>query len=330
VNRPAALASALAIVAVPVVVVTSLVVTDGVRQGEERSAREQAAADPSTLTMLVVRADAGPLMAILGSSGSAPPGAIVIPSNLLITIPGQGDGTAEDAALLPGRSAATAMANLLGVWIPHFAVTDTAHLAGVVNRVGGIEVLGRTRTGAEVGAILDAPGAGRLLQWRDIVGGLLGAGATWEPTDLVGSDGAATAGVLSSAAGGSVEALPTIRATAGLKQPDREAVAALVSSAFGAPDRSLVPVVVLNGSGVPGVGEAVAERLVPAGFQVVVNANAASFDHEQTLVVAGTERSIPAAEHVAQLLGVGQVSVSGIPTGLGDVTIIVGSDFRTG
>ncbi len=328
--RPGAVAKVLVLVAVPMAGLSALFLTDGLRQGQDRTAQERRSAERSTLTMLVVRSDVGPLVAVIGSSGSTAPGAVVIPSNLLITIPGQGEGTTQDAAVMPGRSAATAMANLLGVWVPHYAVTDAAHLADVVDRVGGIEVLGQTRSGAEVAALLDSPGAGRLLQWREIVGGLLATGPTWKSADLLAADGAGTPAMLGSAAGASAETLPATRVTGGLKQPDREALAALVSSAFGRPELMPVPIVVLNGNGVPGIGETVAERLIPAGFQVVVNSNAASFDHDRTLVVAGTQAALPAAERVVALLGVGEVSVSGVPTGLGDVTIIVGKDFSTG
>jgi hypothetical protein len=289
----------------------------------------QPSADPAPgLTLLVVRAGAGPLLAVLGSESGTAPGAVVVPVNVVTTIPGQGDGTIAEAALLPGRQAATTVANLLGVWIPHYAVTDTARVAAVVDRAGGIEILGQQRTGSEVAAILDVPGAGRLLQWREVVDGLLSAGASWEAADLVESDGGSTPELMSSASGaGAAQLLPTKPASGRLKQPDQDAIAELVALAFGAPGDAPVPVIVLNGSGVPGIGEAVAERLIPGGFRVVVNGNASSFDHDQTLIVAGTEEELGSAERAAELLGVGSVSVSGIPSGLGDVTIVVGKDF---
>jgi hypothetical protein len=292
----------------------------------------QPSADPAPgLTLLVVRAGAGPLLVVVGSEQGGAPGAVVVPVNVITTIPGQGDGTIAEAALLPGRQAATTVANLLGVWIPHYAVTDTAHVAAVVDRVGGIDVLGQHRTGGEVTAILDEAGPGRLLQWREAVDGLLSAGASWEAADLLESDGGSTPGLLSAASGAdAAQVLPTKQATQGLKQPDRDAIVQLMALAFGAPGEPPVPVIVLNGSGVPGIGEAVAEQLIPGGFRVVVNGNASSFDHRETLVVAGTEEELGSAERVAELLGVGSVSVSGIPSGLGDVTIVVGKDFQTG
>lgn len=289
-----------------------------------------AAFAPSTLTLLDVRTDAGPLLAVVGSSGTPTSAAVLIPSNVLITIPGQGDGTTNEAALLPGREAATSIANLLGVWIPHYAVTNAAHLGRVVHRAGGIDVLGQTRSGGEVAEILSTQGGGRPLQWREVVDGLLAAGAMWHETDLLEFDDPSVPGLLTAAAGGSAQPLPTEQVTRGLKQPSQDAIVAMMVTAFGARDRTPIPVVVLNGSGVPGVGEPVAERLIPAGFRIIMNGNASSFDHEVTLIVAGTEEEQASAERVRDLLGVGEVSISGIRSGLGDVTIVVGKDFQTG
>lgn len=116
----------------------------------------------------------------------------------------------------------------------------------------------------------------------------------------------------------------------GLSRPDETGIAHLVAELFGEPDRLPTAVIVLNGTGAPGVGESVAAHLIPAGFRVVVSQNASSFDHADTLVVANTADLRPVAERVRRLLGVGSVSVAGVPSGLGDVTIVVGRDYRTG
>jgi len=89
-----------------------------------------------------------------------------------------------------------------------------------------------------------------------------------------------------------------------------------------------VPVVVLNGSGLPGVGELVAERLIPEGFRVVVSENAASFDHDVTAIVVADEADRPLAERVRDSLGVGEVQVGGPASGLADVTVVVGRDLQ--
>jgi hypothetical protein len=85
-------------------------------------------------------------------------------------------------------------------------------------------------------------------------------------------------------------------------------------------------VIVLNGNGVPGIGELVAEKILPGGFRVAVSENASSFDHAETLVVVGSAGDVDIAERVRDLLGVGSVSVS-VGSGIAPVTIVVGKDF---
>ncbi len=88
----------------------------------------------------------------------------------------------------------------------------------------------------------------------------------------------------------------------------------------------MVPVIVLNGSGVPGVGELVAEHIVPGGFRIVVSENASNFDHVETLVVVGSADDVALGDRVRDLLGTGGVSVS-VSSGIAPVTIVVGKDF---
>jgi NAD(P)-dependent dehydrogenase (short-subunit alcohol dehydrogenase family) len=87
-----------------------------------------------------------------------------------------------------------------------------------------------------------------------------------------------------------------------------------------------VPVIVLNGNGVPGIGEAVAEKLLPGGFRVAVSQNASDFDHSETLIVVGSPDDVALAERVRDLLGVGSVSVS-VGSGIAPVTVVIGKDF---
>jgi len=82
----------------------------------------------------------------------------------------------------------------------------------------------------------------------------------------------------------------------------------------------------LNGNGVPGIGEQVAERLIPGGFRVAVSQNASEFDHPETLIVVGSPDDVGLAERVRDLLGVGGVSVS-VGSGIAPVTVVVGEDF---
>jgi hypothetical protein len=286
---------------------------------------------PSKLLLLELRSEDAVMIALVGSSGTLPPAALTIPPNVVMTIPGQGDGTVKDVTLLHGSEATVAISNLVGAWIPHYAVTDPSHLAAVVDRAGGIQLFGSVTSGAEVAAALEEPGPARGLTWRETLIGLFQARSAWTPSDFVGSDDAAAgARLLTAARGAAMEALPTVNVTPGYLRPDYEAVAAFMRNRFGMAGQPPIRVLVLNGSGAPGVGESVAKRLIPEGYRVVVSENASSFDHGETLVVAASEEFREAAERVRKLLGVGALSVSAVPSGLGEVTILVGEDYTNG
>lgn len=219
---------------------------------------------------------------------------------------------------------------MVGLWVDHHAVTDLAHLSAFIDRAGGIEVGGVTRTGPETVASLQQ-GPGRQLAWQTAVGGLLATGATWEPSDYLDVDaGEKVSAILGAGERSVVEPLPTRVSAGGQEEPDYEQIGPVLTAVLGAPNRAIAPVIVLNGSGAPGVGEDVAKRIVPEGYRVVVSDNASTFDHEETLIVVGSEHDRQIAEHVRDLLGVGQVVVSGPPSGIAQVTIVVGKDFGTG
>lgn len=285
---------------------------------------------PPDLILLVVTSDAGPSIAVVGSDGARTAGAVSIPAGLPITIPGQGDGLVGDAATQPGSAGATAISNLLGAGVDHYAVLTLDQLVGVVDRAGGIENGGRTQTGEDVRSALSATGDARKLAWKDTLSGLLGSGVHWSPSDYTTTDDAAAVNaVLDDAGRVAVEDLPTRVSAGNLVEPDYDAIASMMRSIFGTRAVRIVPVTVLNGSGAPGVGELVAERIVPAGFRIVVSGNATSFDHDTTLIVVSSKADRPDAQRVADLLGVGEVAVSGPASGLAEVTVVVGKDFST-
>jgi hypothetical protein len=298
-----------------------------VRMARSEPPQPQGADRPSELALMVVEMDTGPLTAVLGSGGSAAPAAVVLPGPTAMTIPGQGEATVAEAALLPGRQAATAVANLLGVWIPHHVRFGQRELGTAIDRSGGVELRGTTLSGSEAVASLNASGKERDESWRATLEAVLGA-VTWEAVDLPGADQPSTvADLLNAAHGAGVEVLPGDEVGGGIVRVDPGRVRTLVTSVFGVPDREVLPVIVLNGSGEPGVGERVAEYLIPGGFRVVVSANASTFDHETTTIVVASEERRPLGERVRDWLGVGEVQVAGSASGLAEVTIMVGKDF---
>ena len=90
-----------------------------------------------------------------------------------------------------------------------------------------------------------------------------------------------------------------------------------------------IRVQVLNGNGVPGIGQEVADRLVGEGFRVILSGNARRLNYRKTLVIAydSSEKGIALAERARELLGVGEVQVSVQQQGIVDLTIVVGKDF---
>jgi hypothetical protein len=90
-----------------------------------------------------------------------------------------------------------------------------------------------------------------------------------------------------------------------------------------------IRVQVLNGNGEPGIGQEVAERLVGEGFRVILSGNARSLDYETTLIVTydDSPEGIALAERARDLIGLGEVQVSGQQQGIVDLTIVIGKDF---
>lgn len=164
----------------------------------------------------------------------------------------------------------------------------------------------------------------------DDVGGLAEAGV--EPSalaDLLGRLAAVGDGLV-------VRTLPVSPTGAGEEdryRVDRERLDELVAERLAAsvPERPAggLALQVLNGNGTPGIGQEVAEVLVPAGFRVVSTGNADHFDHVETriLVYSDDPGDLRAAEQVRELLGVGRVERSGQPISVVDITIVVGEDF---
>jgi hypothetical protein len=297
-------------------------------------ARERARSEPeptapaaSGLALLVVRTEQGPLPAVVGSTGFGTTGALLIPPGILLVVPGQGESTVGDAVELPSREAATAVANLLGVWIEDHATIDTGRLEAIANETDGVEIGGDAANGQDVADMLAEPGAGGVSGLQIALEALLSADVAWAPTDLAEADHPGTVvRALSAAAGSNVATLQADEVASGVLRASPDQVTEALVEAFGGPATEAVPVIVLNGNGVPGIGEAVAERIIPGGFRVAVSQNASNFDHAETLIVVGSPDDVALAERVRDLLGVGSVSVS-VGSGIAPVTIVVGKDF---
>jgi hypothetical protein len=279
------------------------------------------------LTLFVVQMRAGAFGAVIGSTGGDD-AALVLPAETEVTIPGQGEGTIGQALELPAEDARTTVANALGVWVDHYAVLEGQRLGALIDRTGGIPIGDEVLGGSEATGMLEDAGAGGTSAFALVVNGLLQQDVAWKPRDLASADSpSAVRSAFEASVGAPVSALPVSEVATGVVQADPDAVRRTMANVFGGPDRPIVGVIVLNGSGVPGIGALVARRIVPGGFRVVVSENAASFDHRRTLVVVGSGDDVALGERVRDLLGTGTVKVS-VSSGIAPVTIVVGKDFE--
>ncbi len=295
--------------------------------------------EPRMLALSVTGAP-HPLMAVIGAGPPGPGAALPIPMDLNAVVPGSGEMDAVDIARLPGASMQVALSNIVGAWNEAYAVMPLKGLAAAIDREGGLTVdLPRTvstnagvlgpgevvLSGAQVRALLASPDDASL-HWDLVLGALLETPPTVESSDMSASNGAElVTEVWAGAAGGRVESFP-VQIVAGTvpiaQQPQLDE---LVGATFGTP--TPIPVIVQNGNGTPGVGEQVARAVIPAGFRVVLSQNAGSFGLPSTDVIANGPENIAAARQARKALGVGRVGVSQVPSGIGDVLIVVGEDF---
>jgi hypothetical protein len=169
-------------------------------------------------------------------------------------------------------------------------------------------------------------------------GAVVAGGDAVGPSD---SDASETADLLESLAGLggkdlTLTILPVHQVGVGgaeLYEAESEEVAALIDETIASADPGVatVEVQVLNGNGVPGIGEDVAKALVGEGFRVALSGNATAFNHKTTRIVTydGSPAGIAAAERARELLGAGEVLVSAQEQGIVsvDLTIVVGKDY---
>lgn len=116
-----------------------------------------------------------------------------------------------------------------------------------------------------------------------------------------------------------------------LYEVDTEQLASFMEDTLGSKPRvgDEIRVQILNGNGVPGIGEEVAEKLSQENFRVILSGNARNLNYKKTLVVTydPSEEGQAIAKRARDLIGVGEVQVSAQGQGIVDLTIVVGKDF---
>jgi hypothetical protein len=311
--------------------------------GGRRDAQgDAAAAGRAELLVLQVTGTEDPLIALIGTGrGDRAPSFFTMPFDLTMTVPGQGEATAAEVASLGGETIRVAVSNTFGLWADHFAVLDVDGLAAAVDRSGGVrvEVPGFYATdagelgpgasdlsGEQVAALMAVRDEGGEARWAAVVQGLLREPVRPGEEDLSQSSGLeGVRRVLRGSRGAGLALFPTVSVAGSVLVPLQPDLDRQVARAFGS--GIPVPVIVENGVGLPGLGEDVAALLLPEGYRVVVSQNAEPFGYERTKVVANGEAALADARRIREALGVGRVGVSRVPSGIGDITIIVGEDF---
>jgi hypothetical protein len=181
-------------------------------------------------------------------------------------------------------------------------------------------------TGSQAKAFLAGATDDLGVRWEILLDAMLADPPPLVTTESVETDdGEAVNATLTDARGAEVLDIPTERITSSIVVPVYPTLDELLSRALDSPVP--VPAIVQNGSGKPGVGEAVAVQIIPAGFRVVLSQNAQSFDLGTTKVFAHGVDHEAEAEAVRKALGIGRVRVAAVPSNVGDITIVVGKDF---
>lgn len=353
----------LAVLAVLAVVAVRLVDGDDEVPAPATAEEEavEAEADRS-LAAVLVRALDGTLVAstLLLADELDPGGDLLhVPPGTMVEVPALGLVPLREAAAQSPDLAVAAVENLLGVRVVDVAVLGPAELEQALRPVGSIEVdlpaeveqrvgdrittafpPGRQRVSpAQAFDVLALPGGtdlDRLVRhqalWDGWLAALAGDPSARPPRTVLGG----VADRLSRLAGGPVghHVLPVaaVDADGGLYRVDEDGLGRLLGRLLpSAPDpASRIDVRVLNGTGAPGVGQALVGPLVDAGARIALTGNADRFDHEVTQVVYYDDAARDAAERVRAALGVGEVVKSRARIGVVDVTVVVGRDFPVG
>ena len=91
--------------------------------------------------------------------------------------------------------------------------------------------------------------------------------------------------------------------------------------------RFVAKVMVLNGSGQPGVAQQVAGVLGERGYDIVGTKNADNFQYSKTYVIVYGSKG-PEAGKIAEILGVGEVINKDFDQDVADITVIIGKDYK--
>ena len=312
-------------------------------------------------------------------TGTETGGAVLIPSQVLVTVPGTGSVPLGRALrTVPPQGSRDALSDLIGVTVDHGWVVTTTVLAQLIDALGGVPVevdvpvvRGQSVVLSPGPQNLTGPQAiefllylapeeqeqARLARLQEVLDGLINvlprtADELTAQLEVLGERSVSTMepgplaelliGLATDDEAGQLQydTLPVIPIDPGggvtAFRVDAPKLATVVDRLLAA---SVPPgvreggnrVLVLNGVGTPGLGEAVRKKLVAGDFVFVDSRNAPSFGYETTqiFVAQATPEAQALGERVATAMG---VSPDGVVTQdfgtVADVVVIVGADFK--
>jgi hypothetical protein len=375
VRRPGRVLAAVAAAAVLAAGVGTLVVTH--HSGGPPAATVAA---PRMSTVLVT-IDTGDTLAganLLASDG-AKAQEILLPSRLLVDLPGQGSTQLSAAPRSGPDAAAMAVENALHVRVGGTWTLDPTSLGALVTAEGGVDVtltsdvlpgdgsaalsigVGTSHlSGAQAEQLAVAigaqePEASRLARQQILLEAILAKLPT-SPGQIVpllaptqvsggltpGSLAALLANVRKAVAAGQAAStvVPNTEIDSGSGTPsyglDESGTATMVSTRLAGatlpvPAGGRARILVQNGVGTPGLGEAARAVLVAKGYSFRSGGNAFAFSTGPSVVLVpdSTPQSRAVGSAVAQLLGLpaSAVELDSNPTTIADVKVILGADF---
>jgi hypothetical protein len=328
---------------------------------EERSLTGESA----SMLLIVGEGDTA-AFALVSAGPNGPPAVTVLPQDLLVAVPGFGEYRLGAAMVFEGPDlVALAVMNQFGIRLDRTVVLAPGEFASAFSAAvpvdlavpffvdDGSSVIRQLPAGESlvdptlVEELLVTPGAGDAFEW------IQRQGAVWRAalTEIAARPAIADA-LMAGAGSGAADLLLTVAG-------DQEAVVATlpVELADDGGARSALTTVgnridgfiaerfghlllrpegrprieILNGNGRIGSTRAVADILVRHGFRLIRTDNADTFDHTDTLVIAQGEAAEPTAREIVELLGHGLLFLEvRAPSGIVDVSIIVGTDVPTG
>lgn len=322
----------------------------------------------SLLALVVDDSGAAVSIALVGASPDGPDRVVLFHPSLLVTLPGFGENLLSLASRFGGADLAdTAITNLAGVRVDSVVIWNEAQLAAAIGQQLTID-LPVPLLVADGNAEVVVAAAGEVSRSPEEAARFMVEAGTSDQLDLLQRQGGVWRAILAAVAGDGDLAdrlaagadRPDVARTALVGVATGEPIVTLINAdridpTGGGEERyqldgadaaafvathvpylqiaaePRVRVEVLNGNGLIGTTGPVAAELVDEGFWVVITDNADRDDYETTRIIAHGREHQEAALAVHDVIGRGDVSIEvRQPSGVVDVTIIVGQDLPAG